>query len=100
MELTIKNLPLSKITATTLPGLNGQPEKSGFSIGGVWLNGSDAYGTAEACQKALIGKELMPSKSGKSLVVVGEFAPKDTNFLSTILVARVALESVDLNDLL
>lgn len=100
MTISKTNLPLSQISATTLPGLNGGPAKTGFSIGGFWLNGSDAYTTAADLQKALIGKEICASKSGKSLIVVGEFAARDTDFLATILSPRVALEMVDLNSLI
>lgn len=99
-QITAKTLPLNQITATKLPGLNGEPEKKGFSIGGFWLNGSDAYSTAADLQKALIGKEISHSKSGKSLIIVGSFAPRDTDFIATILTARVELEATNLADLI
>lgn len=102
MQLTAQNLPLAKITATTLSGLNGQPAKSGWSIGGAWLNGSDAFTSAEALHAHLMGKELIPSATGKSLVIKGEFNPmvKDTDFLKTIITKRetISIPVVDLND--
>lgn len=108
MQITAKNLPLNQIQATELPGLNGAPAKKGFSIGGFWLNGSEAlnedktskYNTPQELQKGLIGKELAPSKSGKSLIIVGSIAPRDTDFIATILTARVELQMADLNELI
>ncbi len=102
MLITAKNLPLDKIMAAELPGLNGASPKKGFKIGGAWLNGSDAFSSAADLQKHLIGKEISPSKTGKSLVVVGDFQPMDTVFLTKLLTPRetIALEVVDLNELL
>lgn len=103
-QITAKLLPLSEITSTTLPGSvkNGvtYPSKKGFSVCGKWLNGSDEFETAEELHKHLIGKELMPSANGKSLVIVGSAVPVNTELLSKILVPRVELETVDLNDLI
>ncbi len=100
MVISKKNLPIAQITKTTLPGLNGQPAKEGFSIGGFWLNGSDAYESPEELQAALIGKEIMASKSGKSLIVAGLMATRDADFVKSILTPRVELEMVNLNDLI
>lgn len=102
MLITANNLPLDKIVAAELPGLNGASPKKGFKIGGAWLNGSDGFSTAAELQKHLIGKEISPSKTGKSLVVVGDFQPIDKDFLAGILTARetIALEAVDLSELL
>ncbi len=98
MVISKKNLPIAQITKTTLPGLNGQPAKEGFSIGGFWLNGSDAYKTAEELRNALIGKKITKSGSGKSLIIVG--ANRDLDFIKTIISSRVELEMVNLNDLI
>lgn len=107
MILTKQKLPISKITATTLPGKNGLEPKAGYSIGGVWLNGySQAdYPTVEDVHAALMGKELSPSATGKSLVVVGDYTPieRDTDLLSSILTPRAAqvnVEALNLNDLI
>lgn len=102
MLITAKNLPLAKIMAAELPGLNGASPKKGFKIGGAWLNGSDAFSSASDLQKHLIGKEITHSANKKSLVVVGDFQPIDKDFLAGILTKRetIALEVVDLSELL
>ena len=95
MNLTEQNLPLAKISSTTVG------DKVGFSIGGFWLNGSDAFKTKEELHAYLMGKELSPSKSGKSLVVIGAWtAPeRDVDFVKSITVKRTeSYVPVDLND--
>lgn len=101
MRLSEQNLPLAKITASTLPGRDGAASKNGFKIGGVWLNGSDSFSTAGELHAFLMGKEITPSGSGKSLVVKGLFniEPVDQDFLKTIIVKREAIPAftLDLN---
>lgn len=102
MILNAQNLPVAKITSTTLRGQNGQASINGFSVGGVWLNGSQDFATAEALHTHLMGKELTPSQSGKSLVIKGEFAPRDTDFLKSVVTKRepINLVALDLNSLI
>jgi hypothetical protein len=97
--VTAKNLPLSEITATELPGLNGAAPKKGFKVAGAWLNGSDRFSDAKECQEFLIGKELTYSQSGKSLVVVGDFQPINGKILKGLINERdtVVIEAIDLS---
>lgn len=102
VTLTKSNLPLSEITATTIPGRDGNAPINGFKVGGAWLNGSQAFDSAQALHDHLMGKEITWSKSGKSLVIVGDFQPVNGDFLKKVLTAReeVAYVPVDLSDLL
>lgn len=95
--LTKKNLPLSEITATTIPARDGNPAINGFKVGGAWLNGSQAFSTAADLYEHLMGKEITYSKNGKSLVIVGDFAPVNEKLLKSIMTAREETNYVPVN---
>lgn len=100
MKISSATFPQDKITVAKLPAFGDKPERTGFKIGGAWLNGSENHLTKESLLTWLDGKELCASKSGKSLVVVGEFQPIDVSFLKDVIVAREVMEYTDLSDLL
>lgn len=100
--LTKKNLPLSEITSTTIPARDGNPAVQGFKVGGAWLNGSQGFTTAEDLHEHLMGKEITWSRNGKSLVIVGDFAPVNEKLLKSIMTKREDSNYVpiDLSELL
>ena len=98
--VSAKNLPLSEITATELPGLNGNAPKKGFKVAGAWLNGSDRFSTPKEVLDFLIGKELTYANSHKSLVVVGEFQPLNAKVLKGLINEReqITIDPINLAD--
>ena len=103
MKLNAKVLKGLEITAATIPANGQYPERKGWKLDGYWLNGSEQYESAADLIAGLEGEEISPSKSGKSLVIVGSFtAPKSENLVK-ILTARgpeATITMADLNDLI
>ena len=103
MKLSAELLPIEKVSAKVIPASKDgkYPEKSGFAIGGMWVNGSDSFKSLQEFYNACMGQELIPAPSGKSLVLVaGDYTPVDTDFLSKIVTPRLQMSTVDLNDLI
>ncbi len=103
MKLSKQNIAKLEITPAVIPANGQYPERKGWKLDGYYLNGSDKWATADEVRNGLVGEELSPSKSGKSLVIVGAFSfvqPK-TDVLGPLLVKReeVSLTIADLNDL-
>ena len=105
MKLTKVQVSQFELNPCTIPAQGNYPERNGWKIDGYYLNGSDAYATKKDLEAALIGSELQPAKSGKSLVIVGSFQPIPviTDRLAKVLVEReeaVTLTIADLNAML
>lgn len=95
MNLTAQTLPLASITKTSFG------DKTGFQVHGYYVNGSDKFATESELHAHLMGKELVASKSGKSLIISGDWTPGNHEALGKILTARSApMEFVNLNDLI
>lgn len=102
MLLTAKHIGKLEITPATIPANAQYPERKGFKLDGYYLNGSEQWSSVEECKAGLVGQELMPSKTGKSLVLVGSFVAPKTENLKGLLVQRstdVTMSIEDLNDL-
>lgn len=79
------------------------PARNCWAVGGMLVNGSDTFATKEEFHAFLLGKELIPTKTGKSLFVGdGSFTatPVDTDFLKTIVTKRVKFQTIDMNALI
>lgn len=104
MLLTQKHVNSFELIQVTIPANAQYPARTGWKVDGYYLNGSDQFTTKADLVKGLVGHELSPAKSGKSLVIVGSFTavPVITERLSQVLTARetVVLDITDLNSLL
>ena len=105
MKLNAKVLKGLEITAATIPANGQYPERKGWKIEGFYLNGSEQWSSREEVIAGLEGEEISPSKSGKSLVIVGSFTAPNADKLVAlkILTARgpeATITMADLNDLI
>lgn len=89
MQLNETNLPKSKIS----PAKVG--DKQGFSLFGMWLNGSDSFKTSDDLYNHLMGREILLAKSGKSLFIGDpNFVPAVVDFdgLRSVITKKTAVK--------